>query len=69
VIRRWALMGKACSAPVGLRPVTDPISFVTLEALGVYTQRLGKQRAPEKVILFGFRQDLHLQRPECKASA
>jgi len=53
-------MGKASSAPVGLRPVTDPISFVTLEALGVYTQRLGKQLAPEKVILFGFPQDLHL---------
>ena len=62
-------MGKASSAPVGLRPVTDPISFVTLEALGVYTQRLGKQLAPEKVILHGFPQDLHLQRPEAKASA
>ena len=53
-------MDKASSAPVGLRPVTDPISFVTLEALGVYTQRLGKQLAPEKVILHGFPQDLHL---------
>ena len=28
-------MGKAYSAPVGLGPVTDPISFVTREALGL----------------------------------
>jgi hypothetical protein len=34
-------MGKASSAPVDLRPVTDPISFLTREALGVFRQRLG----------------------------
>ena len=50
-------MGKAYSAPVGLGPVTDPFSFVTREALEVFTQRLVEQLAPEKVILFGFPQD------------
>jgi|LakMenE01Jun11ns_1017448.scaffolds.fasta_scaffold8535914_1 hypothetical protein len=50
-------MGKAYSAPVGLGPVPDPISFVTSGALEVFTQRLVEQLAPEKVILFGFPQD------------
>jgi hypothetical protein len=60
-------MGQTYSAPVGLRPVTDPISFTTCEALGVFTQRLGEQLAPERVILFVFPQDLDLRRPEGNA--
>ena len=61
-------MGKAYSASVGLRPASYPISFVTRGALEVFTQRLGEQRAPERVILFVFPQDLHLRRPESKTS-
>ena len=37
-------------------------------ALEVFTQRLIEHLAPEKVILFGFPRDLHLRRPEGKAS-
>jgi hypothetical protein len=61
-------MGKANSPSVGLRPASHPISFVTRGALEVLTQRLVGQLAPEKVILFGFPQDLHLRQPEGKAS-
>jgi hypothetical protein len=63
-----ALLGKAYSAPVGLRPASHPISFVTRGALDVFTQRLVGQLAPEKVIVFGFPRDLHLRQPEGKAS-
>ena len=68
MIRQWALMGKAYSALVDLRPVTDRISFVNRGALEVFTQRLVGQFAPEKVILFRFPQDLHLRQPKGKAS-
>ena len=68
MIRRWALMGKACSPPVGSGPVSHPILFVSCGTLEVFTQRLVWQLAPEKVILFGFPRDLHLRRPEGKAS-
>jgi hypothetical protein len=61
-------MGKVYSASVGLRPASHPISLVTRGALEVFTQRLVGQLAPEKVILFGFSQDLHLRQPEDKAS-
>jgi hypothetical protein len=62
-------MGKASSALVDFRPVTDPISSMTRGALGVFSQRLGEQLALEKVILHGFPQGRHLQWPEAKASA
>jgi hypothetical protein len=41
-------MGKAYSAPVGLRPVTDPTPLVTRGAREAFTQRLVEQIAPEK---------------------
>jgi len=61
-------MGKAYSARVDFRPVTDPPSLVSCEALDVFTQRLVEQLAPERMILIGFPQDLYLRRPEGKAS-